>query len=329
MKVRIDVAEGLPPWGHLRPDQLTSLSPPRVPTDFRLFQGDGEKRRLEVWVEWRAQTLERIKTVLWPEYLPDKQKWEGESAKNMRALTIADLDVMAAIQEDPEGLELARVPRSKLRSADCPIQDELFLLEDSEQFAEAYEHYDRGISEVVSTPTMTELRTQAMRSKVSSVSMQFKSFLQRPRPYQTSLLLGRMEFWSRYAASADSPSMSSGHSLQGVLAVGGILERLLYDETLIGTGDVEKSLVALQQWAVDLGDRRVLAGVHYPSDNLASWLIFLRLADRVYVNREVKRRIWLAITEQSYIYQQICRASENAAHHPYRPILQELKAAAA
>ena len=47
-------------------------------------------------------------------------------------------------------------------------------------------------------------------------------------------------------------------------------------------GDYSPALRAtLEQYAVDFGDRRVMAGVHYPSDTLISWLACFALLEKV------------------------------------------------
>jgi hypothetical protein len=38
----------------------------------------------------------------------------------------------------------------------------------------------------------------------------------------------------------------------------------------------------MQQYTADIGDRRVFAGVHYPSDNISSWFCALRMCDNMY-----------------------------------------------
>jgi hypothetical protein len=326
----VDAAKGFPPWGFMLPDLLSENNPPWIPKDFRLRTCEDPKNRQQIWVDWRTATLERIKDVLWPEYKPATNTWEGPSAAGTRMLdlTNTDLDLLARIQAHPAGLEFERPPRSPLRTPDCPVQAKLFQLEDTEQYAESYQHYDGSLFKVMTTDVFSEVRDQGMLRKVASVSIQFKVFFQRPRAYQMAMLLGRPSDIYFFAQSADTPSLSSGHCLQGMLAVGGIIERFLIDGTLDKLDCASKSLFALQQWAVDLGDRRVLAGVHYPSDNLASWLIFLRLADRVYFHPDVKKKLWEAVRKQSYIYREIQLAAGTDKNHPYRPALDELDQAA-
>jgi hypothetical protein len=77
----------------------------------------------------------------------------------------------------------------------------------------------------------------------------------------------------------------------------------------------------LRQYSVDVGDRRVLAGVHYPSDNLGSWTTALLLATCV-CNGDTAGRamLWQAISTQSVVYSAISAASGPAAA-AYAPVL--------
>ena len=90
------------------------------------------------------------------------------------------------------------------------------------------------------------------------------------------------DFRYHEAVTSLSPSMCSGHCLQSSVCVGGSIEAAIGVLNL--TPEVK---AALGQWAVDIGDRRVFAGVHFPSDNLCSWITFLRMADYVeWANRQ-------------------------------------------
>jgi hypothetical protein len=86
------------------------------------------------------------------------------------------------------------------------------------------------------------------------------------------------------------------------------------------------------QYAVDFGDRRVMAGVHYPSDNLGSWLLALDLIPRVCspdTGAEVKRRIWTAISARSVIFRILKRVLGGSQEHVYRSAWDELHKRAA
>jgi hypothetical protein len=66
----------------------------------------------------------------------------------------------------------------------------------------------------------------------------------------------------------------------------------------------------LGQFGVDIGDRRVFAGVHYPSDNMASWIMALRLVKEEVPDQRVFRFLANAITTRSLVYQMLVASNE-------------------
>ena len=103
--------------------------------------------------------------------------------------------------------------------------------------------------------------------------------------------------------------MISGHALEGVMAGCAVFAGL---ETSL-TPDAMR---ALQQWTVDIGDRRVMAGVHYPTDSFASWIVALDMADRVFPGgsvKSVRRFLAAAIRERSHVYAYMKERIDNDA----------------
>jgi hypothetical protein len=323
-----DHVDALPPWGKIRQPELAKDFLSIAPTDFRLLSGESHKERAASWKRFFEETLALINEKIWPSFDYNSRAWVGSSAAHMRRLTKADHEVLARIQSHPGGHEFYRPPASPLRALDCPIQAHLFTLEDTEKLSQSYRYYDRELAKSYSEESIESIREHSMYTKVGDVSMQFKYFLQRQRPYQTALLFASDEFGFQAAKTAHTPSMCSGHAVQCALSAAGMLERLWEDDNSLFSPRNSASVMALAQWGIDAGDRRVLAGVHYPSDNLCSWLIFLRLADRVYTNPEVKRALWCVITERSYVYREVLAASGGDSTHPYTAILAELAKAA-
>jgi membrane-associated phospholipid phosphatase len=103
-----------------------------------------------------------------------------------------------------------------------------------------------------------------------------KRELQRPRPHQVASLHG-LAFEVQRAPGAVTSATPSGHAIQGLMGVAGAIVELRryhrFDAPLLSR---------LRQYAVDVGDRRVFAGVHFPTDNLASWCLALSLCSHVY-----------------------------------------------
>lgn len=302
----------LPPYGFMHKDHFDGLDMEAPPPAWTIPPEAASIDRKAEWAIWRQSVLEEIAEVLWPLFDLDTHSWMGKSASQMRSLTEADLDLLAhmnGLAQPP----LSRLPRHKLRGWDCPDNLTIFTTEDgrpepSKRFGEEYILYDRSNAIKEMLPAMRMLFSQGNRRKVGSVSLQFKLRFQRPRPYQASLVLGRKEHVHLTAIRGDTPSMQSGHCLQGLLSVGNIMERFLSESASLGDDNWE----ALKQWAVDIGDRRVMAGVHYPSDNIGSWILVMRLADRVFTDPQVKQKLWSAIERQSLIYEQIQESSASA-----------------
>jgi hypothetical protein len=114
--------------------------------------------------------------------------------------------------------------------------------------------------------------------------------------------------------------MISGHSLQGLIGVGAVMEQILQS----GIPFNSDSWTALSQYAVDIGDRRVFAGIHYPSDNLSSWIVLMRLANFIYRSHEVKSKLWSAITERSLVYRLIDNQKGTSVYSAPLKLLRQL-----
>jgi hypothetical protein len=84
-----------------------------------------------------------------------------------------------------------------------------------------------------------------------------------------------------------------------------------------------------RQFVIDVGDRRVFAGVHYPSDNLASWYVAMRLIPRVFLADEKiyepRKFLWNAI-QRSLVYKaMVAHTTSGAGASPYEAMLTSIK----
>ncbi len=314
----------LPAWGGLNNDGLSVLASSKLPAHWS-FEFDGARRQRQ-FDRWWFHTLRLINRHLWPRYDRHQMKWEGESVVFMRPLTEADLRLSLRIQH-PEsgGRQFDKTITSTLRPPDNVTHKDLFEKEDkcdgSTMFSN-FGEYDRQADDKLLAGVYT-LCWAGDDTKQAPVIYLFKRVLQRPRPMQMALHFGIHNFGYEEATSSLTPSMCSGHCLQGLLCVGTVIERLLQDGVL--TPELRRTL---PQWAVDIGDRRVLAGVHYPTDSLCSWIIFLRMADFVFEKsqaKEVKELLGNAIVTKSYLYQEILRFADSADGQIYQEPLQLLK----
>jgi hypothetical protein len=311
----------LPPYGVLSEEYAGRLRlRPVVPPDWKIRQGCDSSCRAKQWQDFKDETIAIISEVLWPRYDPVVHKWSGAAAEFMVDLTRLDLEFVTDLRTRPVQ-PLDMLPETPVRAIDCPEHRQFFLEEDNDNkaFLDMYKYYDRSLDDKM-IATFPDACGDGMTRKVSSASLQFKSVFQRPRAYQTAMIFGIQGFTHELALSSMTPSMSCGHCLQAMLGVGTIMERIILGAIPFS----DESWLALEQHAVDIGDRRDMAGVHYPTDNIASWIIALRMAPHVFRTSEVAPHLWHAISKRSFIYQELLRWAEKPEGYLYRRPLQLL-----
>ena len=324
MSKQLPISEAFPflPYGTLNQDFMRDiLEGPAFPPDWQPGAPDRAEQR-RTWNEWFKETVRLISDKVWPQFNPDPASpcWEGEAAdtSRMESLTRADLDLMARMRVRNF---LDEKPTSPVRSADCPVHSVWYREEDgSNPFVANHRFYDTTVSEPVLRLMRAAYFHDHFNKESGNVGSKLQQVLQRPRPNQMALALGYRDFTHETARTSLSPSASSGHALQGLMGVGGVVETLLLKEV----GLSEEAWMALLQYGVDIGDRRVFAGVHYPSDNIVSWIIALRIANHVYRNAEVKRKLWQAISQQSLVYIAISEAVSDGKGDAFKPGLELL-----
>jgi hypothetical protein len=291
------------PYGNLTQQHLDRLRQSVVvPADWRApagFPGSAEDHH----ASYVKAVIKVIDQVLWPVY--GASGWPADRLKGMEELTRADFDLQ---QEAARQLDKVVFTGSKTTHRN------LFQIEDGpEDFGAEFDKYD-GDASFTLLQTIKTHSAKGQDRKVGWSVVLLKQLFQRPRLYQTSLLLGNTKFEWQEAESSLTPSLPSGHALQGMMWVGAALEQLL------NTGQPISD--AFRQYLVDPGDRRVMAGVHYPADNIASWLMIFLSVPFVFRNQGVKEEFWRAITERSMVYGLM--ASMGGV---YRPALDALEAA--
>ncbi len=297
----------LPPYGALPVDHTPSKD---TPTDWRNNGSEDFGMLLD-------RNLLDFGRLLWPQ----------DDMERKIALTKVDLALLLQIRADRL---LDELPDSSVRSWKCNTHRKFFELEDKgEQLGALHRQYDRTADQVLVLDGLPKFFIEGIFHKMTGGAIFFfKQELQRPRPYQAAHILGFTAFNYEAARAAGHPSMISGHCIQGVMGGVGIFERLLLDKLTFSAD----SWTALQQFIVDFGDRRVMAGVHYPSDNISSWLLALDLCKRVCdpkVAGAVKKLLWKAISTRSIVYRRIEAAIGKNRSHVYKPAWDELQKRAA
>ena len=308
------------PWGILYNYVNDELARIKRPGAWLSHQDISESKRIAHFEDWCRARLAEINEHLWPRYDPDSGAWIGESAKWMRNLTEADLNLMIEIQQSGE---IQKYPRLTGQPSDPKTHVKLFGQEDAnnaENIWNGFGSYCQADEKLVAQ--INEVCEIADGSKELPINYWFKSKLQRPRPWQTALWIQRRPFVYFEATSSMTPSMCSGHCFQSLVSVGAAIERMLDDnpsDPMYPIPQLSEKLSALAQWAVDIGDRRVMAGVHYPSDNICSWFLFLTVAEFIFHRPEVKGYMARAISN-GFVFQEIQRSLGNGGDCYRRPL---------
>ena len=258
---------------------------------------------------------------IWPAYDRRRGKWKGKSRRFAEAATKAELQI--CIEQFQQADVLEAVPGACESLPEPFRQNHLwhFRVEDGLQHqtphlsalasrspVSNFMFYDPGYDPAA----FTAVFLGQARRKIHGL-FDFKPYFARPRPYQTAMIFGLSRFQTRIAEigrhTGFHPSLISGHCVQGVLLSCLVLEHW------IDSGKVDaRSVEQLAHYSVDFGDRRVLAGVHYPTDNIASWVLALRMIPRAYRHADQILRFAVdAITSKSIVYKTI-RASFNDHH---------------
>lgn len=271
-----------------------SLAPPNFRTDL------APPLRAAEWDRWFAETLTLLTSTLWPAWNRQANHWDGADEARMTALTLADLAIMPSLRG-----QLTARPTSTTATAWIPTHLDFFSDEDSGKLGERYASYDATLAPARAVAVAADVRN-SIRDNTGSSSIQFKQRLVRPRPYQTALMFGS-PLVLELAATSMTSSISSGHCLQGCVGVAGV-----YGLWLTQGSVSTESRAALAQYCVDIGDRRVFAGVHYPSDNLASWIIGLRLLNQPHSDRRIARFAADAVEERSIVFSTIQSSGDPA-----------------
>jgi PAP2 superfamily len=299
----------LPPWGVMEEYLQGQMrnSDRVIPPAWRL--PDGSKPNAGQLEHWRAGLIAELAGLLWPTFDPTTLEWSATPNERL-------------IQVD---FELLNVLKDKL---DRPIGEGtyythrmLFKEEDNESkgFGLNYERYDAALPAYL-RDSLPNILLNGFDRKLGSLHYQLKQAFQRPRAYQVAAIRG-WEYSGMWAKTGGTPSFISGHCLEGAIA--GCSAFALFGMTVDSV-----SVDILQQFCVDIGDRRVFAGVHYPSDNLGSWITALHLLPYVFdasVEQEVRAFLWGAIDSKSMVFAAIKDHIARDESSPYVPAVSRLR----
>ena len=298
-----------PPYGQM-PAPLERLIGGGVekPSDWHAF---------DEWPGWHLKLVRLINIVLWPTYDHAAGKWtDGPAVALMQPLTEADFRLL---------LKLRRVLDESVGERALFIMEDLSSVVDSGKVV-----LERGLPRTLRQYLDSHAGTTAIESlaqgylrgvvaKSGHFGLEVKRLLQRPRAYQMSKIMGVAGFSSEDANSAVTPAMISGHCMQTCMA--GIAA---FDEARKLSLNAN-AVRMLQQHTVDVGDRRVFAGVHYPSDNISSWIMSLLMQPKVCTDFEGHKWLWEGITKRSRVYAAIEAELARDKKSPYAASMRVLQ----
>lgn len=285
-----------------------------------------------VYMDLVSDLVDELSSHVWPRYNRPSRTWVGDAKANAVELTQADFQL---------GEQLAEFFKAPIRSCvatgNALQQHEQFYLEedgfvvdhqsadkDFLDWGDSFVRYDGVLPPALYKDLARDFAGDGYLTS-GSLAQDLKEQMQRPRPYQMALLFGRPDYHYKYAHTACTPSMVSGHALQS--AISGCYVFLKYQ------GVFAQFPGASDYWAqfmVDVGDRRVFAGVHYPSDSVSSWFCALRAAKVIFKNQasEARAFLWKAISQKSIVYQHLKAYAEAHRNSPHDQLLKWLEAEA-
>lgn len=330
------------PFGTLHAWQTPDLGDPYE--KFSAFNGSDAEYR-QILDSWYSEVQEAI-WPLWTEHCD----WDGKAADTADDGTRAELTVcLDAFQRS--GL-LRRLPNSiESGVAEANKRDHLwhFRAEDAKYFAKGDEFLPK-VDQSFDWHASKDVGLNFQAYSTSSISKEFgdvfwgdrhsrqpafmsiKNQFQRPRPWTVAMMFGLRDFaWHRADGLTHTgihPAFPSGHCYQGIVHSANALAHWWarsdgsnHDKPL--AKPTNANLDALKQYAVDWGDRRVFAGIHYPTDNIASWVLAVRLLPQMYDHGdELASFAKSAIMEKSEVYRII--QQEFHKHEELHPALDLL-----
>ena len=255
------------------------------------------------FIPWVDGLVGRLAAFAWPQWTANG--WDGAAGGNAEALTRADLAIMSRCAA--QLVQPARHAGGRSNMWWFNWEDDLPGNSWDRRFEACFptSQIDRDTFRM----TLGEI---AMNRYYGGIPFMLKRGLQRPRPYQMALALGTDRIAPQPSISAWSPSAISGHSFQALM---GVLTTYLDFSALAPHRD------ELLRLAVDIGDRRVLAGIHYPSDNAMSWWVAFNCIEHVARDKAQEAEMRKFIRE-AVAGSRVWAAMEKSAAH--KPLVDEL-----
>jgi PAP2 superfamily len=123
-------------------------------------------------------------------------------------------------------------------------------------------------------------------SRFNKLILELKRAFNRLRPFQSSFIENiPIKTYITYAGQ--TPAIPSGHSFQGFLFGALVYSNLSEYFLSLDPIELESQMKLLIRVVKDTGHRRVMAGIHYPSDMLASWFVFEIVAKFLNIDKNI------------------------------------------
>ena len=267
-----------------------------------------ESDRVATFNAWRKEKLLEFVEHLWPQFDFQRRVWVGPSTTFARDLTELEIDVMIDAFMGSDHI-LQTHPSSALASPDIENHLAHYEYEDQKPHPPGvnYRQYDRTLStieeEVFLDVMLKAISAGTNIGEKSAGHFWFKNNMQRPRPFHAAMVFRReASFVSELTERGQHPSIVSGHCFQGIMMACAVLEKWRATNPNLSQDRVD----SLAQYMVDFGDRRVFAGVHYPTDNIASWVLALSLIPEVFDDHQpILDFVRKAVSDRSMVFQTV------------------------
>lgn len=302
-----------PPYGHMVLEWEKLTYEPKQPDD---WQGPDYR-------EWLDQMAEILSAVLWPRYIKKDRRWRGKAVALMDDVTQADFALFKVFRP---------MIGADAGLGDDSTQYQLFQLEDESDAKDSngqilldrsvdasLRKYLAGKVSAEQAENLASNYITGIKVKAGRIDLDLKVHMQRPRAYQVAWLLG-IDFTHQHAKSAVTPSMISGHCQEMLMAGAAAFLRA------VGLGCPTAGIDAIARHMVDVGDRRVYAGVHYASDNISSWITGLLTCPHVFPTSQPAEWMWAAIRDRSVVYRELRAAIDRGEGRSYLPSMELLEA---
>lgn len=294
--------EELPPYGFTNSEWMYPVST-KIPPNMKI---GGKPPDLATYRAWVQELAEELAQHVWPMRDSAKATWVGAARDTAMQLTQDDFVLLEDLKPT---LYMPILGRANEAGTEFhhrwffDVEDGYVIDPNSQppafkQWGQDHGKYDPSLPDDLTRKLFEDFNWDGTYAS-GELALQLKQYMQRPRAYQVAQLLGAFNYTYQFAHSAVSPALVNGHALQSTVAA--------CHTYLKFKNDLAQYPGAAEYWAqftVDVGDRRVFAGVHYPSDCIASWFCTLRLARHIFDDGadDARQFLWHAITNKSLVY---------------------------